>query len=99
MPRLYLHSSGDEVVGVEGVASHAEEIMRKGVSVRREVWSRAAHCTLPVEDSERYWRVVGEFVAGASGGYGGSGGQKTLLRRERRDCDSLWASLLTFGLH
>ncbi|OBT76621.1 hypothetical protein VF21_05286 [Pseudogymnoascus sp. 05NY08] len=80
VPRLYLHSSGDEVVGVEDVASHAEEIMGKGVSVRREVWSRAAHCALPVEDSERYWRVVGEFVAGAGGGYGGSGGQKREAR-------------------
>ncbi|KFY29014.1 hypothetical protein V493_02610 [Pseudogymnoascus sp. VKM F-4281 (FW-2241)] len=80
VPRLYLHSSGDEVVGVADVAAHAEEIMEKGVSVRREVWSRAAHCALPVEDAERYWRVVGEFVAGAGDGYGGSGGQKREAR-------------------
>ncbi|KFY46809.1 hypothetical protein V494_00312 [Pseudogymnoascus sp. VKM F-4513 (FW-928)] len=68
VPRLYLHSRGDEVVGVEDVASHAEEIMRKGVSVRREVWNLAAHCALPVEDAERYWREVAEFVAGAGHG-------------------------------
>lgn len=71
VPRLYLHSSGDDVVGVEDVASHAEEIIGKGVSVRREVWSTAAHCALPVEDAERYWREVAEFVASAGSGYRG----------------------------
>lgn len=73
VPRLYLHSAGDEVVGVEDVSSHAKEITEKGVSVRREVWSRAAHCALPVEDTERYWRVLAEFAASAGSGYGAHG--------------------------
>lgn len=68
-----MHSAGDEVVGVEDVSSHAKEITEKGVSVRREVWSRAAHCALPVEDTERYWRVLAEFAASAGSGYGAHG--------------------------
>ncbi|TKA63680.1 hypothetical protein B0A49_12374 [Cryomyces minteri] len=64
VPRLYLHSSADEVVAAEDVASHAAEMAEKGVSVRREVWKVAMHCALPVEDAERYWAAIRSFVAG-----------------------------------
>jgi hypothetical protein len=62
-PRLYLHSRGDKIVAAKDVQSHAEELSRKDVSVRREVWDRAGHCALPVEDAHRYWSVIQEFVA------------------------------------
>ncbi|KAF2113888.1 hypothetical protein BDV96DRAFT_578470 [Lophiotrema nucula] len=65
VPRLYLHSRGDEVVSVEDVSSHADEIMKWGVKVFRHVWDRAAHCALPVEDSERYWSAIMQFVEDA----------------------------------
>jgi hypothetical protein len=61
-PKLYLYSKNDLLVRWEHVHEHAEEAKQKGYVVREEVFVKAAHAALLMEDSERYWNAVKEHV-------------------------------------
>ena len=60
--RLYLYSKNDLLVRWESVHEHAEDAKQKGYPVREEVFTKAAHAALLMEDSERYWNAVKEHL-------------------------------------
>lgn len=66
VPRLYLYSKGDEVVGWQDVRDHAEEARREATfeCIREEVFETAPHVSLPREDFERYWGIVERWMSG-----------------------------------
>lgn len=66
VPRLYLYSKGDEVVGWQDVRDHAEEARREATfeCVWEEVFETAPHVSLPREDFARYWGVVERWMSG-----------------------------------
>lgn len=65
VPRLYLYSKSDEVVGWQDVRDHAEEARKAGYeAVREEVFETAPHVGLPREDFGRYWGIVEGWVRG-----------------------------------
>ncbi|KXT14530.1 hypothetical protein AC579_9095 [Pseudocercospora musae] len=60
--RLYLYSKADGWIGHEQIGRHAEEAEALGYSVRKEVFFKAGHCSLTMEDGWRYWRAVQSVV-------------------------------------
>lgn len=61
-PRLYLYSKADSLINAGHVREHAEEAKALGYSVREEVFEKALHCALVMEDSERYWNAIHDVV-------------------------------------
>ncbi|EME80596.1 uncharacterized protein MYCFIDRAFT_15855, partial [Pseudocercospora fijiensis CIRAD86] len=56
--RLYLYSKADGWIGHEQIGKHAEDAEALGYEVRKEVFLKAGHCSLTMEDGWRYWRAV-----------------------------------------
>ena len=74
VPRLYLCSKEDRIVGFEAVRGHVREARRRGYrDVELVVFEVGAHCGLLREDSGRYWREIRVLVEG-----GGKGGKCVL---------------------
>ncbi|PLN84284.1 hypothetical protein BDW42DRAFT_183640 [Aspergillus taichungensis] len=61
VPRLYLFSEADEMVGAHNVRSHAVNARRCGFAVDEVVFRSAEHCALVLEDAGRYWGAVRQF--------------------------------------
>lgn len=61
VPRLYLFSEADEMVGAYNVRSHAVDARRCGFAVDEVVFRSAEHCALVLEDAGRYWGAVRRF--------------------------------------
>ena len=67
VPRLYMYSRQDQMVGYTAVHSHAEDSRKMGYqSVEEVVFTKAPHCALPTEDSARYWNSIQAHVSGES---------------------------------
>ena len=60
VPRLYLYSRADSMVGVEEVEEHAEIARGKGWDVTKVRFEKSAHCSHVREDEGRYWGAVME---------------------------------------
>lgn len=59
VPRLYLYSKADELVGWQDVADHAEAARKSGVKdVHEVVFEKSSHVNHVKEDEERYWKGV-----------------------------------------
>ncbi|KAE8857044.1 hypothetical protein PTNB29_08111 [Pyrenophora teres f. teres] len=58
VPRVYLYSKADQMVGFEEVEAHAEEARAKGWEVDKVVFEKSAHCGHVREDEGRYWKAV-----------------------------------------
>lgn len=59
VPRLYLYSDADEMVGAEDVETHAEEARRAGYGeVDMLLFEGSAHCAHALRYGERYWEGV-----------------------------------------
>lgn len=61
-PRLYLYSKGDELVQDWAVKEHAEQARKEGYKVKEQRWEKGRHCGLVVEDREKYWEMVANFL-------------------------------------
>lgn len=62
--RLYIYSKEDVMVGWEDVQSHFEEARSQGYTADQVVFESGSHCTLMVEDADRYWKAVQRFWEG-----------------------------------
>lgn len=62
--RLYIYSKEDVMVGWEDVQSHFEDAKAKGYIADQIVFETGSHCTLMVEDANRYWKAVQRFWEG-----------------------------------
>ncbi|CAI7584769.1 unnamed protein product [Penicillium pancosmium] len=62
--RLYIYSKEDVMVGWEDVQSHFEEARSQGYTADQIVFESGSHCTLMVEDADRYWKAVQGFWEG-----------------------------------
>lgn len=62
--RLYIYSKEDVMVGWEEVQSHFEEAKSQGHVVDQVVFETGSHCTLMVEDADRYWTAIQRFWEG-----------------------------------
>ncbi|KAJ5983294.1 hypothetical protein N7481_005393 [Penicillium waksmanii] len=62
--RLYIYSKEDVMVGWEDVQSHFEEARSQGYTADQIVFESGSHCTLMVEDADRYWKAVQRFWEG-----------------------------------
>ncbi|OBT60785.1 hypothetical protein VE03_09968 [Pseudogymnoascus sp. 23342-1-I1] len=59
VPRLYLYSDADEMVGAEDVETHAEEARRAGYGgVEMLRFEGSGHCAHALRYGERYWEGV-----------------------------------------
>jgi hypothetical protein len=67
VPRLYLYSKADEMVGYDEVDEHAEEAEAKGYIVRKVLFEKSAHTGHIREDPERYWGAIIELWKSAAG--------------------------------
>lgn len=62
--RLYIYSKEDVMVGWEEVQSHFEEAKSQGHVADQVVFETGSHCTLMVEDADRYWTAIQRFWEG-----------------------------------
>ncbi|KAH7408659.1 indole-diterpene biosynthesis protein-like protein PaxU [Phaeosphaeria sp. MPI-PUGE-AT-0046c] len=60
VPRVYLYSKVDEMVGVEEVNEHADLAESKGWNVKRVCFEKSGHCGHIREDEKRYWGAIME---------------------------------------
>ncbi|USP77646.1 hypothetical protein yc1106_04920 [Curvularia clavata] len=60
VPRVYLYSRADTMVGFEEADEHAEIARGKGWDVTKVQFEKSAHCGHVREDAERYWAAVME---------------------------------------
>ncbi|KAF2995994.1 hypothetical protein E8E13_000558 [Curvularia kusanoi] len=58
IPRVYLYSKVDEMVGREEVEDHAAIAKRKGWYVTMVRFEKSAHCGHVREDEGKYWRAI-----------------------------------------
>jgi Eukaryotic protein of unknown function (DUF829) len=59
IPRLYLYSKADQMVGSIDIHKHALEAKAKGyLTIRETVFEMSSHCALVNEDREKYWNSV-----------------------------------------
>ncbi|KAJ4986143.1 hypothetical protein SVAN01_08407 [Stagonosporopsis vannaccii] len=58
VPRVYLYSRVDEMVGYEEVEEHAAIARRKGWDVTMVSFEKSAHCGHVREDEGRYWDAI-----------------------------------------
>ncbi len=56
--RLYVYSTGDDMVRWQDVEEHAEEAREKGYAVDLEKFGKSGHAAHLILDPERYWRAV-----------------------------------------
>ncbi|KAH8826954.1 hypothetical protein DL96DRAFT_1604977 [Flagelloscypha sp. PMI_526] len=60
-PRLYMFSSGDELVRIEDVERHVAESKRRGFQTSTEVFGKSSlHVAHVRTDPDRYWRSIKE---------------------------------------
>ena len=65
VPRLYVYSELDQMVGFRDVHDHADDARANGFqSVEEVVFHKAPHCALPTEDYDRYWNAIKAHVSG-----------------------------------
>lgn len=65
VPRLYIFSKEDEMVGWSDVQDHAKEAKRKGFkNVQALVFEGSGHCAHAMQDSDRYWNAVKQIGNG-----------------------------------
>lgn len=62
--RLYIYSKEDVMVGWEDVQSHFKEARSQGYTADQIVFESGSHCTLMIEDADRYWTAVQRFWEG-----------------------------------
>lgn len=67
MPRVYLYSRVDEMVGCEEVEEHAAIAKRKGWDVTMVRFEKSAHCGHVREDKGRYWGTILEAWKSSKG--------------------------------
>lgn len=58
VPRIYLYSRADKMVGCEEVEEHAAIARRKGWTVTMVRFEKSAHCGHVREDEGRYWDAI-----------------------------------------
>ncbi|KAF1927476.1 uncharacterized protein M421DRAFT_101867 [Didymella exigua CBS 183.55] len=58
VPRVYLYSRADEMVGCEEVEEHAAIAKRKGWNLTMVRFEKSAHCGHVREDEQKYWGAV-----------------------------------------
>lgn len=60
VPRVYLYSRADLMVGFEEADEHADIARAKGWDVTKVQFEKSAHCGHVREDEERYWGAIME---------------------------------------
>jgi hypothetical protein len=60
VPRVYLYSLADDLVGPEEVEEHAGVAEKKGWEVTRVKFEKSAHCGHLREDEAKYWNAIME---------------------------------------
>ena len=60
-PRMYLYSSGDQIVPESGVEEHAAKARMAGYPVQMVHFGSSAHVTHARNDPEKYWRSIKTF--------------------------------------
>lgn len=60
VPRVYLYSRADTMVGFDEADEHAEIARDKGWDVTKVQFEKSAHCGHVREDADRYWAAVME---------------------------------------
>ena len=60
-PRMYLYSSGDQIVPAPGVEEHAAKARAAGFPVRMVHFDRSAHVAHARDDPENYWGSIKTF--------------------------------------
>ncbi|KAJ8108230.1 hypothetical protein OPT61_g8319 [Boeremia exigua] len=58
VPRVYLYSRADKMVGYEEVEEHAAIAKRKGWDVTMVTFEKSAHCGHVREDEGKYWKAI-----------------------------------------
>jgi hypothetical protein len=58
VPRVYLYSRADQMVGFEEADEHAEIARSKGWDVTKVQFEKSAHCGHVREDEAKYWAAV-----------------------------------------
>ncbi|KAH7076124.1 indole-diterpene biosynthesis protein-like protein PaxU [Paraphoma chrysanthemicola] len=58
VPRVYLYSHADQMVGFEEADEHADIAESKGWTVTRVKFERSAHCGHVREDEAKYWGAI-----------------------------------------
>ncbi len=58
VPRVYLYSRVDEMVGCEEVEEHAAIARKKGWDVTMVRFEKSAHCGHVRDDEDKYWRAI-----------------------------------------
>lgn len=62
VPRLYLYSKEDEIVGWRDVEEHAEIARRRGCVVRMVLFRDSAHVAHARGDGDKYWYAVRQMI-------------------------------------
>lgn len=60
VPRVYLYSRADEMVGFEEADEHADIAIAKGWDVTKVQFEKSAHCGHVREDEAKYWGAIME---------------------------------------
>lgn len=60
VPRVYLYSRADEMVGFEEADEHADVARSKGWDVTKVQFERSGHCGHVREDEKKYWGAIME---------------------------------------
>ncbi|KAF2864747.1 indole-diterpene biosynthesis protein-like protein PaxU [Massariosphaeria phaeospora] len=60
VPRVYLYSEADEMVGVDEVEGHADDAAQKGWDVTKVRFENSPHAGHIREDEDKYWGAVME---------------------------------------
>ena len=58
VPRVYLYSRADQMVGFEEADEHADIARAKGWEVEKVVFEKSAHCGHVREDEGKYWKAI-----------------------------------------
>lgn len=67
VPRVYLYSRVDEMVGYEEVEEHAAIAKRKGWDLTMVRFEKSGHCGHVREDEQKYWGTILEAWAKSNG--------------------------------
>ncbi|KAK6439373.1 hypothetical protein LTR95_004420 [Oleoguttula sp. CCFEE 5521] len=66
IPRLYLYSDADELVGWQDVEKHAEDAKAKGYErVEMKKFEGSRHCAHAMTFGKEYWSLVKKFITSA----------------------------------
>lgn len=60
VPRVYLYSRADQMVGFEEADEHANIAKAKGWDVTKVQFEKSAHCGHVREDETKYWAAIME---------------------------------------